>query len=474
MVKKNQNNGALSAINKLAKKVEKLGLSKKSQPKQRSRMGKGSGIKGRGNYAAMAAAGAAARALGNKLIAPGTFEKTGASIGRGLSGVLGFGDYVVNDTFSGKGKPQPQVISNCEFAFDFKKTGIGFTPSEYDINPANSALFPWLSRIASLYTNYRFRQLVFEFRTMCSDYSSTMTLGSIIMAPQYNVDLSAFSTKQQMEAATHAVSFKPSCSALCGFECDSSDMQVRWYTVRNSITDATTKFTDPGTFTIAASGLSNNIADGSVVGEVWVRYTVELIDPILAYDNTSVTANPGYSLTYVDNATAGKFQQLGGYDSGTINTIDLPTSGITPGFQKNLAKISVDPTSQSSYWVAIDTRLDTTDAYSPASMWFRVPGVYIVDLAMAFASATPPQTYTAAPSGSIFSPAITKGAGAVTWSLNLPWSSYTGASAGVTMKTIIRVNEMNTRVTFYLGAGWRAANNSTAVMQRSWLSICSY
>ena len=64
------------------------------------------------------------------------------------------------------------------------------------INPANPALFPWLSGICNSYETYKFLKLEFVYQGLCS----TGTGGSVIMAVDYDPTDQSPLTKQDMLA----------------------------------------------------------------------------------------------------------------------------------------------------------------------------------------------------------------------------------------------------------------------------------
>lgn len=366
---------------------------KKNSAKQKKRNNVSNGkkapkLKGSGSYqmAANLAAGAVANSLKGMLakhLPAGTFERAGARIGaklgRGLSNISGVGDYVVNDTFVNnsnnmKNGLTPQTISNCEYAFELTADGSpGFDVFRQLINPTNSNLFPWLSRIARLYTKYRFTQLVFEYRSTSSDYAAGGGLGSVIFAPQYNINLEAFPTKQIMQAATHAVSTKPSNGMLCGLECSPKDQNFKWLLVRNSNEQAT-PMTDMGWFNWALYGCP--ASNGVGIGEVWVHYTCELIEPVIARDLPVVAKR--CVLTNA-NGNLGVFAKAWGYIATGNNTQDITyNTGLTGANMITKYQTSV-PT--------VPYDLCFLSGGDNDRLYFGAPGLYVIDVMAQFVTA---------------------------------------------------------------------------------------
>lgn len=373
----------LSNLTNMSNKGKQNRRQQPQQPKRKQKQQQQKGkIKGSGSYAVPIAALAARVA---KMIPKGTFENVGKNVGgrlgRGLAGITGVGDYVVNDIVNPsaprKGGAHVQTISNVEYVKDIVATGnTGFNLSEYAVNAANPALFPWLNSVARLYTKYRFKQLLFEFRSTSSEYAATVGLGSIVMAPQYNIDASTFTTKQQMEAATNAVSFKPSLNSMCGVECSPDDSSLKWYMIRDP-SATPTMFTDPLSFAIAINGSS---AGGGVgLGELWVHYTVDLLEPILAKADMAINGEAAvltnYSLT-----------------AGAINNGTFGWKGVTPGdLGVNIYTTSnIKVVFRNVPLLGVPTGIDWDICYDTSSgtrFYFNRPAIYTFSVTEKFTTA---------------------------------------------------------------------------------------
>ncbi len=302
----------------------------------------------------------------------GPFEMAG----RFLGSITGTGDYILNDIVHQRGTAgklkrgvSSNVISNCEYVRDIVSTGSSsFLQTVSPIHPTEGTLFPWLVNVSKLYTKYRFKQLVFEFRSMSSEYSSAIGLGTIVMAPQYNIDAPLFQTKQQMEAATHAVSFKPSNSAMMGVECAAVDNNVKWYNVRNRDEIPITNFTDPGRFCLALSGIPTTVLSGTTLGELWVHYTIELIEPILALPVNEIGVKPLIMQYYNNDTGVGNIMTRAlGLTGGTAGTEGSGPNDSTP--QQWLHAPSVDYMTSHTDWLMAWVN-------NGASLYFSTPGTY--------------------------------------------------------------------------------------------------
>jgi len=147
-----------------------------------------------------------------------------------------------------------------------------FTAVSYAVNPGLSAVFAWLSNLAQNYESYLALALSFEFETQCS----TSTAGSIQMAMDYDAADSAPATKQALMSYHNAV--RAPVWGECRFICDSQDLRKfgsqRFIRTAALAANQDIKTYDIGNLIVATSGGS-----GTVVGELYVRYSFELMTP---------------------------------------------------------------------------------------------------------------------------------------------------------------------------------------------------
>jgi hypothetical protein len=233
-------------------------------------------------------------------------EIVGKRLGRGIfdlvSHLTGFGDYKIdsNSLFNG-GMDPPEMVNSInngafivrhrEYLRDINAT-VAFTLTPFNINPGLVSTFPWLAAVADQFEQYRFRGLVFEFKSLSSDSvlssSTSSALGSVIMATQYDVLDSPFPNKFNMENYEYANSSKPSCSFYHPIECARNQTTITEQYVRSGSVPAGAdqRFYDLGTFNIATVGMQ---AASGVCGELWCTYEIELLKPKL-------TTDEGYSI----------------------------------------------------------------------------------------------------------------------------------------------------------------------------------
>ena len=238
----------------------------------------------------------------------GTFGPAGSAIGgigggwlgKKLSQIVGFGDYsVISNTIAKQGGAVPEGNQIPAFGNSNHETHVchreylgevvvpanptEFNNTSYRINPGNSALFPWLSKLATSYSQYRINGMVIEFRSMSSDITAGGALGTVIMATDYDAVNDPYTDKISMENSQYAVSTKPSRSMVHAIECDPSITTQKVYYVRdgrgNSLVDKDPRFYDMGLFQLATKGLPGSA--GQTLGEMWVSYDITLLKPVL-------------------------------------------------------------------------------------------------------------------------------------------------------------------------------------------------
>ncbi len=312
---------------------------------------------------------------------PALADLIGGPIGRGMkSAIRGFGDYTVaNNSIMGLfgGSDPPEVVNSNtkativrhrEYLGDVTST-TSFTPIEYIINPGNSLTFPWLSNVAHAFEEYKFRGLLFEFKSMSSDAvlstAASSGLGTVIMATQYDVLDDIFPNKQAIENYQYANSRKPSLSFIHPVECARNQTVMNELFVRTHAVpaDADARFYDLGRFVLATQGMQNN---GGVIGELWVTYEIELLKPKIP-ENTAAVGLSHFGLNLIANS--------------------LPLGSIAPtplyntlgcSIQTNPPVLSFPSALNGSHWLLIYTVAGTSTAVTSIAPTFNFATTFTV------------------------------------------------------------------------------------------------
>lgn len=173
------------------------------------------------------------------------------------------------------------IVRHREYIADIISS-TAFQNRNLPINPGLTSTFPWLAQIANAFEQYRFRGLIFEFKSLSADSlistSTNIGQGTVIMATQYNSLSPGFSTKIEMENYEFANSAKPSISFMHPVECAMYQTPNTPLYVRNGAIPpgSDERLYDLGNFNLATQGLPSN--DGSI-GELWCTFEIEFFKP---------------------------------------------------------------------------------------------------------------------------------------------------------------------------------------------------
>lgn len=309
-------------VKKVVKKIEKVAKASKANP-TRSLTPK---AKGHGSYsgdAGAALASAAARAVGVPTAVAGPIggwlgDKIGSGLekaGNWFSKLLGFGAYrvrknsllratptMVSGRYVASGFPtnSPPIFNSTMQSSDIEvahrefvgniKSSMGFRATKYVVNPGNSILHPWMSKLASLYEEYDLQGMVFEYKPTSATAVGTVSsaMGAVIMASDYDPYDENFSSKRAMEAAEYSTSGAPFELQMHPIECDARRNVLRnQYVVPgiSAVSEAAgdARFSVHCCTTVATEGQQ---VDDTIIGELWVTSHYKFSRPILE-DNLS-------------------------------------------------------------------------------------------------------------------------------------------------------------------------------------------
>jgi hypothetical protein len=205
----------------------------------------------------------------NSLMAPGALIDMGDEVPK-----------IAND-----GTGEVCMITREEYIGDLL-TPVGSTPTpfnieSFNINPSNPELFPWLSAVAENFEEYEFRGLIFTMKTMASDTSTALSLGTMFGATQYDINDPPFQNKQELLNYQYANSRKVSKSIMLPIECKPSNNVLTHLFVApgNTVpTGADAKFYNMGVLNLGSLGCP---AANTPIAEIWVSYDVALYKPKL-------------------------------------------------------------------------------------------------------------------------------------------------------------------------------------------------
>lgn len=197
-----------------------------------------------------------------------------------------------------------------------------FTLSRYELNPGNSALFPFLHGMAWQFQEYEIRGMLVELKSLASDYSSNLSLGSYFMAADYNVYGNDPITKQQVENMEYASSSKPSRSMIMPIECDPSNNGAihKNVAIDGEYAGGDKRLYDWANLYIGSQG---NPEPNAPLAEIWITYEIAFFKPILTGNS------PAHSQAHWD---AVEYKGVGVADNFPMGTTVIPTTGNSEGY----------------------------------------------------------------------------------------------------------------------------------------------
>jgi hypothetical protein len=206
-------------------------------------------------------------------------------------------------------KGEAFVVSHREYIKDITSGDFAeglessvFKLESWNLNPSNSELFPWLSSISQNFQEYRVTGMLVEYKTMASDFTTALGLGTVIMTADYNVLAEPPENKQLMENMENAGSCKPSCSLIMPIECAPSQTSVstHLYVGPLSAEDGDLRLYDLCKIYLATFGVP---VANAPIGELWVTYEIAFYKPKLLEFPTNQT-NISWAATWTDSSVA--------------------------------------------------------------------------------------------------------------------------------------------------------------------------
>jgi len=185
---------------------------------------------------------------------------------------------------SGFGNKKQITISEVEYIQEINSNNSStnfFMSATLPVNPGQASTFPWLSTIAANYQKYQFKFLEFFYQPEVTQYApNNANIGKVILAAEYNSSLGAPNNKEDMEDIypnANDMPYENIRLKLDPSECHRNS-DAKFIRTAGLPGGSDIKTYDCANVYIAAQG--QNIAT-TILGELHVRYTVILSDPII-------------------------------------------------------------------------------------------------------------------------------------------------------------------------------------------------
>lgn len=206
----------------------------------------------------------------------------GKALGQGFKSLTGFGEYNIGSnslvypdrvipTFSEDGIR----VTKREYICDIDMT-TAFSINSFPIQPGLDTTFPWLSAMASLYSQYRFNGLVFQLVSTSSEAiasSTNLGLGQVVIATNYDATDDLYQNLPQAMGSMYANSGTVSGNILHAIECAPDDQAQKLFYVRTGDNPAGTdlRLFDLGVLQVCTKGSQ---ADYPSAMQLWVSYDI--------------------------------------------------------------------------------------------------------------------------------------------------------------------------------------------------------
>jgi len=251
----------------------------------------------------------------------------------GLGKIFGSGAYRMSNSKWDTSNQVPVMHSDSEsvtvrhreYIGDVVGTAAFTTLFDLDINPGLASTFPYLSGIANQFQEYRFKGLVFEYKTQSGMLTGANTaLGDVMMVAQYRADAPLPTSKLQLLNEMWSQSVVPSQSCFLPIECAPKENPMRIQYVRSGLAPGDQKLYDLANFSLATIGTPVNF-----LGELWCTYEVELYKPVMNVGGAGPYSGTTAHYTGTVQTTANSYVlPVVNYDDiglqPGINTINIP------------------------------------------------------------------------------------------------------------------------------------------------------
>lgn len=228
-------------------------------------------------------------------------RRLGTYAGRLLGRITGSGDYNINLPSGGTTMEPTSVpefirsdnsretrIRHREYLGDISAASVAglFQNQSYRLNPGSSKTFPWLSNIAQQFEQWEPHGIAVVFKTLTSTYAASQSLGTIIIATDYDVDDAPYVSKVEMDNSEFAVSGNAAQNLIHPVECKSTERLTKLYFVQSdeSVTPDKRRWSDLGNLQIASAGCLSS----QLLGEVWITYDISFYKPQITSPSQSL------------------------------------------------------------------------------------------------------------------------------------------------------------------------------------------
>jgi hypothetical protein len=163
------------------------------------------------------------------------------------------------------------VIKHSEYVGDITGSTNFAVPMALNLNPGLQGSFPWLSQIANAYEKFSVKQIQYRY----SSESPTSQTGAVFLSPEYNPQDPPPVSKLETFQNEDTVRTVPWEDVVCKIPNKYLKVYNEYFVRLGLMANSDIKTYDPLILYVCTQG---NAAGGSM-GEIWVDYQIELINP---------------------------------------------------------------------------------------------------------------------------------------------------------------------------------------------------
>lgn len=277
----------------------------------------------------------------------------------------------------GRALSRPLPVSHQEFIFSVTSSQAWNTWT-FPIQPGDAITMPWASHMTNLYERYKIKSMTFEYEPNCA----STTIGSIVLCPAYDAVDAAPTSFEEATSKLGAVHGQAWTPMSCHLDPSRIHSQMPMLTTRKATVAGTDiKTYDGGNFHLCVTDCAD---DGTLIGRLSVRYTLELATPVGATESILDYINACSSGLTPTNLLDDCSEDGGGYGSLSFSYEGGKNYWQVPGEYAVLLRVSgsdlASPFSSSSCGGTWNTVQSYVDAAATGAFFLHVGRVEAGDI----------------------------------------------------------------------------------------------